>query len=858
MVGENNFRLITDIEAARENSARGTNLAPNTYEETKQVLQSSNPTPAQIIKFRSRLAAMPPEKLSQLFKNAGKDLTTEQQVKLMKAWTLSGMNIAQRPEMTTATFIQELNQVKSSDAQMAMGVFNAINNIPIDGRVDRTEVINRLEASRQALISMLQGSGVSEEIINKNLGTYDNFLRFAQENQQIMPYVVSSSLLYDTALRNGISTEQAIESVKTMYSMLAITDKNGTIIIPRHRLTGSINDAASSIDKSIMGVENYQIKPEFREFWDRNNNFQKMFKLTYLGNSVQPEQVPDIVDVTDGFIIPPSKTTPNEYHLSPEERFNIIYSYNATTTEDGVHRAEGVTAGEALRISIATHPSVVKAVLGKPPMSKQEAIYGASIAYNLIPQAEYWQWDMRYSSKDDAFINSSMGGMPFGISSIPLLTPIVTTDSLGNKTEINDLLAHRNIVTAPNSSFISLEDINGRPLTYLPFDIFETDTGLAPQTKIEANNRLRELSKGRQSRSYQLLTKDTAVGFENYGIFSAAKRLDPQYDNSDNILIARIAEKENPEYISLLTREISVDQAYDAIFDPRFLKGVARLGESTSYGEISEENSYNIIMKLMDDPTITEAVKEKINRTSINGKTTRIQVVTSILQALNGYRYNEQKLAVDPEFFKDAQQFWNNSLATNPFRIKPTEPFKLDEYIPTKVSFDLSGMFGKPTTIEGIKRYKERFGQLPPNVLPQQKAEILRLIEELEQQEQQKIEAEKNKPIYTPKSFRGVGVGSTKQVSPGAVSDKKNFNPESSDYDYKTAKASGMKPDDTGHWGSVVDANKEDKKKYNLPDESYIILKGKKHKTWDLMEKAEKERGFKIVKHGNRYYSVPK
>ena len=67
-----------------------------------------------------------------------------------------------------------------------------------------------------------------------------------------------------------------------------------------------------------------------------------------------------------------------------------------------------------------------------------------------------------------------------------------------------------------------------------------------------------------------------------------------------------------------------------------------------------------------------------------------------------------------------------------------------------------------------------------------------------------------------------------------------------------------MKPDDTGHWGSVVDASKEDKKKYNLPDESYIILKGKKHKTWDLMEKAEKERGFKIVKHGNRYYSVPK
>lgn len=87
---------------------------------------------------------------------------------------------------------------------------------------------------------------------------------------------------------------------------------------------------------------------------------------------------------------------------------------------------------------------------------------------------------------------------------------------------------------------------------------------------------------------------------------------------------------------------------------------------------------------------------------------------------------------------------------------------------------------------------------------------------------------------------------------------KKIFDSESSDYDYETAKTSGMKPDDTGHWGSVVDASEEDKKKYNLPDESYIILKGKNHKTWDLMEKAEQDRGFKVVKLGNRYYSVPK
>jgi len=89
-------------------------------------------------------------------------------------------------------------------------------------------------------------------------------------------------------------------------------------------------------------------------------------------------------------------------------------------------------------------------------------------------------------------------------------------------------------------------------------------------------------------------------------------------------------------------------------------------------------------------------------------------------------------------------------------------------------------------------------------------------------------------------------------------SKEKKFNAEESDYDYVTAEASGMKPDNTGHWGSVTNASIEDKKKYKLPDESYIILKGKKHRTWNLMEKAEEERGFKIVKHGDRYYSVPK
>lgn len=71
-----------------------------------------------------------------------------------------------------------------------------------------------------------------------------------------------------------------------------------------------------------------------------------------------------------------------------------------------------------------------------------------------------------------------------------------------------------------------------------------------------------------------------------------------------------------------------------------------------------------------------------------------------------------------------------------------------------------------------------------------------------------------------------------------------------------------MGPDGTGenqgHWGSVTAASEAVKKKYNLPDESYVVLKGKTHETWDKAVAGEAERGFEIKKYGNRYYSVPK
>lgn len=95
----------------------------------------------------------------------------------------------------------------------------------------------------------------------------------------------------------------------------------------------------------------------------------------------------------------------------------------------------------------------------------------------------------------------------------------------------------------------------------------------------------------------------------------------------------------------------------------------------------------------------------------------------------------------------------------------------------------------------------------------------------------------------------------------GLAMKQKSFDAESADYDYATAKRGGLGPDGTGdnkgHWGSVTMAADSDKKKHGLPDESYVVLKGRSHPTFDKAVKGEEDRGFKVIKKGARYYSVP-
>lgn len=90
---------------------------------------------------------------------------------------------------------------------------------------------------------------------------------------------------------------------------------------------------------------------------------------------------------------------------------------------------------------------------------------------------------------------------------------------------------------------------------------------------------------------------------------------------------------------------------------------------------------------------------------------------------------------------------------------------------------------------------------------------------------------------------------------------KNEFDPEGQDYDYDAAMAAGMGPtgkgENIGHWGSVREATDAEKEKHGLPSESYLMLKGKSHESWDKAVAGEEERGFTVKKFGDRYYSIP-
>jgi len=84
-----------------------------------------------------------------------------------------------------------------------------------------------------------------------------------------------------------------------------------------------------------------------------------------------------------------------------------------------------------------------------------------------------------------------------------------------------------------------------------------------------------------------------------------------------------------------------------------------------------------------------------------------------------------------------------------------------------------------------------------------------------------------------------------------------DFDGDGEDYDYGRAVSRGITPDDTGHWPSRSELEDDEAEALGLPWGSGVLLKGRRHETWPLTEQGEADAGYKIIKRGRRYYSVP-
>jgi len=90
----------------------------------------------------------------------------------------------------------------------------------------------------------------------------------------------------------------------------------------------------------------------------------------------------------------------------------------------------------------------------------------------------------------------------------------------------------------------------------------------------------------------------------------------------------------------------------------------------------------------------------------------------------------------------------------------------------------------------------------------------------------------------------------------------RQFDASGVDYDYTTAIGAGMQPqqeggENKGHWGSVAPTPVQYRMQYGLPEDSYMMLKGASHPTFQKGVQGEQDRGYKVIKYGDRYFSVP-
>ena len=648
VMGEVGYTSLIDEEARIANQARGKNLPDSVVNNIGTTLQSSNASPAQIIQLNSYLKYMSMEKMESLV-NRKDDYTSTEKARLYRAWDMS-----QALEPTTPIqYRDELNKITTPTASQVMSTISLLRGTYIADNSNSLRTTNqKLEIAQAVYGAMVDKVGEEDDKEIKNITSNSRVLQ--QElanNPALMPALINNLLIFEGVYQNNPENlEKAKQAVQRLGDEI-IKDSEGHKYFPRVKgianQVANIKTAVNSEYRQIASKPDRVIMdPVFKENINKKllSGQQITFQYGSLQDTVEAKAFPLYAAAVDnsGLI---QSNSPNL--LTMEARFGIVNSVKSIATNGTSNLSEPITQGELFRVLIATNPAIQKKFNGGiAPKTVQEATTASKNAYLSLGQAEYWSWDDIHNSSKDSFVNSESGGISFDLSKLTYVNP--------------DTGATENLLQDPNvvypSSSIRLQFTNqttGNPLAFIS-NINLRSPGYDEDIKSNFKN---SMLYGRSHKleintGSNVITSDKDIGLQ--AALSHMSATTPEdYMNINQDIIMNISDMQT---VSLLTDEITPQQASNAVLDPAFLNTVA-VSLNNTYG-IPQDTATKILYSVVQDKDLKNMIVTKdVNE---DGKLNKIDLFSSLHNAVIGYKQN--KLEKKPmEFQNMADVYWKDS-----------------------------------------------------------------------------------------------------------------------------------------------------------------------------------------------------
>jgi len=794
-LGEKGYKTLIESDAREAMSARGVNLPADFKDKTVTILRSNNISIQQAAWLQSHLKYTSPEKLEQLIKNEGQDLSALEKSKLYVAWARSGANIPMQEELTPQSYATMITGVTNPASLRTEAILKRVTGLTPTNEDTalfgpKNTLVSYYEASKQIFKNMYKDS-LNEEELNAITANDASFTNYLNQNPNIIPYLGNALIMYDTALTQGLSNEQAQKGIDISFSGMAIKDDAGRLFIPRNQnyiqLGGYKTKTNTFIEnRRVEALNNPSVVVDEKTVVDLETKSpqQLAFTVGYLNTSTDETQIAPILNAIDSSFIPTDSL------LTPEDRVSLITSARARTefsgdsnSKTGVVRgqsiSEGPTLTETLRVGVATQPSVLKFFNnGRMPATKEEAIRVASVAYQSLGPTETWGWSHKQRTENDQLTNSQNGGLVFGLTSLPVVV----------NGEEKDLLKEKAIVSPSNASYVTFQDPTRGYVTMLPSS-FISD----PRFEEHYAKALGKLVSGQRPIPIEVDDGTTpTTNKEISGFAAAAYYLAQTKEQGSGFAINEMAQALTATEIRTLSEEITPEQANTALRDPRIINRVAAILKSNF--NTDENTSKEILHNILTNDDLSSFIQEyDINQ---DGKMQKIDLMASLYVATLGYKNNKTYREGTQDVYPNplVSSFWSMSLQNE-------QPMNQTS------RFSYTAGYEKPIDMTSLE-YTKSFSPSVDFVLSRQEKQLRKDIEENKikiipydgnPSSKNNIKFNKNFDTVLSKEneskFQVWAFNNINKDIYNYLEDKGQY-----DYDYRGAWLSGLTPDKTGHW----------------------------------------------------------